>query len=413
MELNISKDKCCGCSACMAICPTKIIQMTEDEEGFLYPHVLDERKCLNCGLCKKICPMENGKFQSIQKYYAAINIDDEIWRSSSSGGIFFALGKYIIEEKQGVVFGAKWHLFDVEIDYTETIEGLKIFRKSKYVAVNPGNSFQTVREMLERERYVLFSGTPCMINGLKNYLRKEYERLYTVDFVCHGQGSPVFFKKWVQYLTKKYKNDLIHYEFRIKKEQRDHINSNCVSYTFKHPLVLHGGVSRLVVTRDYYHHAYVKGLCMRKSCEKCVFPVNRAADMTLADFKRQTGVISYNEEQRNISTIITNSLKGLELLQSISNSLKFFEASKDYIDKYNPKIVESLSGNIHRNSFMNDVLSDKPIKQTIFRYARITPSEWVEYNCSNRTYNLLYPLVHLLDLVYFAFRKIVRIVRRE
>lgn len=55
--LYISKENCCGCAACFAICPQKAIFMVEDEEGFLYP-LVDEQKCEGCYLCLKVCPFK-------------------------------------------------------------------------------------------------------------------------------------------------------------------------------------------------------------------------------------------------------------------------------------------------------------------------------------------------------------------
>lgn len=51
------KENCCGCSACFAVCPNEAISMMEDEEGFLYPWV-HEDKCNRCGICKNVCPIK-------------------------------------------------------------------------------------------------------------------------------------------------------------------------------------------------------------------------------------------------------------------------------------------------------------------------------------------------------------------
>ena len=52
------KAMCCGCTACFAICPKEAIIMTEDDEGFEYP-VIDENKCVRCYLCMSVCPIKN------------------------------------------------------------------------------------------------------------------------------------------------------------------------------------------------------------------------------------------------------------------------------------------------------------------------------------------------------------------
>lgn len=51
------KKDCCGCSACFAICPGNAIVMVEDNEGFQYPKILEE-KCIKCLACQSVCPFK-------------------------------------------------------------------------------------------------------------------------------------------------------------------------------------------------------------------------------------------------------------------------------------------------------------------------------------------------------------------
>ncbi len=61
-----TKEECCGCSACMAVCPLAnngqpgAIEMVPDEEGFIYP-VIDSERCVRCQKCVQICPCNNKK----------------------------------------------------------------------------------------------------------------------------------------------------------------------------------------------------------------------------------------------------------------------------------------------------------------------------------------------------------------
>lgn len=48
------KKDCCGCGACMNVCPKNAIRMAEDEVGFVYPEI-DQNLCIGCGACKKAC----------------------------------------------------------------------------------------------------------------------------------------------------------------------------------------------------------------------------------------------------------------------------------------------------------------------------------------------------------------------
>lgn len=172
--------------------------MVEDQEGFLYPKV-DEAVCIDCGLCEKVChelhPYEERQPQNV---YAAINKDEKVRMASSSGGLFYLLAEKTISER-GVVFGAKFdEEWQVVLDYAETMEDIKPFMGSKYMQARTETAYHDAEVFLKQGRKVLFSGTPCQIAGLHHYLRKTYENLTTVDFVCHGVPSP---KVWRRYLN--------------------------------------------------------------------------------------------------------------------------------------------------------------------------------------------------------------------
>lgn len=192
------KQDCCGCNSCVQCCPKSCITMCEDEEGFLYPEV-DENVCVDCGLCEKVCPvLHQAEDRKPLAVYAAKNKNEEIRRQSSSGGVFTALAEEVIKDG-GVVFGARFdEHWEVKHDYTETVEGLSIFRGSKYVQSRIEDCYQKVEQFLRAGRKVLFSGTPCQVAGLKLFLRKEYNYLLTVDFICHGVPSPGVWREYLK-----------------------------------------------------------------------------------------------------------------------------------------------------------------------------------------------------------------------
>ena len=131
IQINSKKD-CCGCYACVTICPQHCISMEEDLEGFRYP-VTDEKSCTSCGLCEKVCPVINRfpKTDYEPYVFACQNKNEQMRLQSSSGAVFTLLAEYIIA-KEGVVFGARFdHDFSVIHDFTETIEGIEVFRGSK------------------------------------------------------------------------------------------------------------------------------------------------------------------------------------------------------------------------------------------------------------------------------------------
>ena len=295
------KDKfqCCGCAACVQRCPKQCISLKEDKEGFLYP-IVDKNACIDCGLCEKVCPIigPNDPREPL-KVYAAKHKDDEIRMKSSSGGIFTLLAEQIIDEG-GVVFGARFdEYWEVMHDYTETKEGLALFRGSKYVQSRIGNSYLQAENFLKQGKKVMFTGTPCQIAGLKRFLRKEYENLLAVDFVCHGVPSP---KVWRMYLDETLarqgigKNTVLSYamlrqkfirsvEFRSK-------STGWNKYSFALTLTKASAdgeensvLLSTVFSENQFMQAFLGDYILRPSCFKCVCKAGRSgADITLGDF---------------------------------------------------------------------------------------------------------------------------------
>lgn len=82
------KKDCCGCGACMNVCPKNAIRMAEDEVGFVYPEI-DQNLCVGCGACKKACGYQTQPLmQKSEAVYAAASNNDNFLRKSASGGAF-------------------------------------------------------------------------------------------------------------------------------------------------------------------------------------------------------------------------------------------------------------------------------------------------------------------------------------
>lgn len=299
----LHKRDCCGCHACMSICPKSCISMRADEEGFLYP-LVDEQACINCGLCEKVCPVINqSEPRNPIEVYAAKCSDEEIRRESSSGGVFTAFAERVISDG-GVVFGAKfdkeWRVIHA---WTDTIEGLAQFRGSKYVQSCIGNAYKEAEQFLQQGREVLFTGTPCQVAGLKKYLRKEYDNLTTIDVVCHGVPSPLVWQEYLKGLECAKRTDgkntvssslndvsiIADISFRDK-------TMGWKKFGFKIGYVAskatENSVSKSVVEyhiEPFYENLYMKGflrnLYLRPSCYNCAAKSGRSgSDLTIADF---------------------------------------------------------------------------------------------------------------------------------
>lgn len=353
--INITdKHKCCGCTACISVCPKGYISMSEDKEGFLYP-IVDSVKCIDCGLCEKVCPVLHPlKNEAEPLVYAAINNDESIRMQSSSGGIFTLLAEYVIENG-GVVFGACFDRdWNVVHDYTETKEGLAKFRGSKYVQSNVGNSFSQVKIFLDAGREVLFSGTPCQVAGLKNYLRKPYPNLLTVDLVCHGVPSPDVWRKYLQetvckaYRIKKNKSavNICDYISDIKFRAKD---KGWKKYSFK----IEYKDGRIEINPFYenpYMNIFLSNLSLRPSCYVCPAKLNNVqSDITLADFWGVNKIDPNIDDDKGCGLLFLNNKEKIGLLYSLQCML--FNQSIDSVSKYNPSILYFAKKNINRKFF--------------------------------------------------------------
>ena len=183
------RGSCTGCGACASGCPKGAIHMLPDREGFLYPTVTDA--CIQCGHCAHICPVRKQREPRPEPaVFAAWNPDAAVRQASTAGGVFSLLAEYILDEG-GVVFGAA---LDEELQVRHIAvkdkAELPRIRGAKPVQSDLGDSFRRVRHYLDQGRRVLFSGTPCQVDGLYHFLGEHPERLLTCDVVCSGVSSP-------------------------------------------------------------------------------------------------------------------------------------------------------------------------------------------------------------------------------
>ena len=270
---------CTGCGACISACGKMAIAMVPDKLGFLYPKV-DVTLCLECGLCEKSCPvLLPGKECIPQKVLAVKSSDDSIRKSSSSGGVFSLIAEGVVS-RGGVVYGAAFDdKFHVAHQRAATREEMSGFRGSKYVQSDTGTSFREVKRDLVSGREVLFSGTPCQVAGLKQYLRKNYDRLILLDFVCHGVPNP---RIWHDFLSEETVDGDTIDDISFRDKSRGWIH-------FCFHLNKHNKSKTIIETTPIWEHKYMRlflnNLILRESCFHCPFREGKSgADYTLGDF---------------------------------------------------------------------------------------------------------------------------------
>lgn len=312
--LTVDYEKCTGCGACVQRCPKRCISWTQREFGFRYPQI-DKDACVNCGLCEKVCPTDKALEVPVeQKVYAAVHKDTEVLAKSTSGGAFTAIADAIFAQG-GIVYGAAM-LDDMQVKHIRTtgkddFEGL---RSSKYLQSDTGTTYQMVEQDLKQGKFVLYSGTPCQIDGLKNFLGKDYETLYTVDIVCHGVGSQAYFDKYMDFARERY-GKIKALRFRSK----EYAGWSCGVVV----VVDSSDCLKKIPYRDfdnYYYSYFLSGDIYRKSCYSCKYAnTNRVGDFTLGDY---WGVEALNlplQTENGCSLLLVNNQHAMQLLDEIES----------------------------------------------------------------------------------------------
>lgn len=323
-------DKCNGCWACYNACPKQCIQMKVGKLLHLYP-VINQEKCIDCGLCQKVCPNNHPLPQNKPLHtYAAWAKDEQEYKTSTSGGIGACLSRYIVQNK-GIVYGCAC-LPDADIKHirVENEKDLALLKGSKYVQSNINDIYKSVRKDLDNEKTVLFTGTPCQIAGLKLFLRKVYERLYTVDLICHGVPSLGYLKFHLKSKLSTIQSDKITF-------RNDNNMTLTVSYNDK-PVYIYDYWSNRY--NDEYYNAFMDGFSYRDSCHSCPYAApTRISDITIGDFWGFKNNID-KPHPNGLSCILCNTEKGNYLLSMI----------KDNIYIYERELEEAVNGNAQLQS---------------------------------------------------------------
>lgn len=357
MYINIDKkENCSGCYSCKNVCPLNCIKMKIDYEGFWYPYV-NKLKCIDCGLCVKSCPIINSKQKSnIPRVYGGYSLDEKILTESSSGGLFTELASRIIE-LDGIVFGATFDSeFGIKHVGINDINDLKKLRGSKYVQSKIGKTFKIVKELLDNGKLVYFSGTPCQVDGLLCFLKKDYENLICQDIVCHGVPSP---KIWKLYLKR----------FKITKDTKISFRKKKISWE-NYSFCINDNFNQLAKDNDYIK-LFLNNYTLRPSCYKCHSKsIHRKSDITLADFwgVKNTYPDLYNS--MGTSLILINSDKGQKLFDSIAKHIKYCEVDIKKAISENSSINVSASLPNNRKEFFKEI-NDGNFKRITNKYITI------------------------------------------
>lgn len=343
----MDKSLCTGCEVCANVCPKDCISMIPDEEGFLFPYG-DMRKCIHCNKCIRSCPVQNISLKNLLlESYAGYTKDENVLRSSASGGMFSllinAFNRYA--GGNGYIDGVVWDddYYNARHIISNKKEEIKRMKSSKYIQSIKGNIYQQIQQLLDKGEYVMFSGTPCEAAGLKSFLSKEYSNLFIIDIVCQGPTSSLAMRQFINSIT---------------NNGRKHIKSLNMRHVKVSPWIpqwikidFDSGKSWC---RLFYETAIGRSMhiMQRSACYSCQFNGSRrCSDITIGDYHGANPQNDYYNEY-GTSIMIVNTEKGKALFNLIDNTnCKLVNMEYDKISTPNPRIQKAGDPHPFRENF--------------------------------------------------------------
>ncbi len=275
--------------------------------------------------------------------YAVKHKDDDVRMNSRSGGFFTALSDFVLD-RGGVVYGCI---------LTDTFEAVHIradsrkvrdaMRGSKYVQSRMQDVFAEVKKDLQDDqRWVLFTGTPCQVSGLKGFLHGDYERLILADILCHGVASP---KVWRQYLAwqEEKHGACTGVDFRDKKDfgWADHVETLRFGDQSVHSQVF---------TFIYYGH-----WALRPCCYQCPFrSLHREGDVSMADYWEIDRAYPGFNDNKGVSLVFINRDKGAKIFDAVKEDLEWKQTRLE--DSTRPSMLHPFPEPKDRSLFWKDFL---------------------------------------------------------
>lgn len=321
-------DNCCGCGACVSICPKKCIELKTNEIGVIVP-VINLKECINCGLCDKTCPKINENiFNSPQKCFAAYLKDSDKRLDSASGGVAREMYEKFLQEPDSYIIGVYWDKqFNPVFKLTNKKEDIKLFQGSKYIQAFPNDIYSKAEDVLKSGNKVLFIAMPCQIAAAKKYFEIKNvntNNLIFVDILCHGVSPNQYFKENLLHYKSRYKIKTLE-NITFRSNRKFHNFHLCISY------INEKGKNKKLnryAYEDVYFNSFLDAASLRESCYTCNFSkLERVSDITIGDFiglGKMPSSIPFEGNTHNTSLILCNTKKGQSFINELTD-LNIFE----------------------------------------------------------------------------------------
>ena len=212
----------------------------------------------------------------------------------------------------------------------ESKDELCVLQGSKYLQCKADNeTFKYIRKELKNGRKVLYSGMACQVEGLKSFLRKDYDNLYTIDLICMGIPSYVV---WQKYLAAFFGGE------KIKSINFKEKSIGWDTFTFR------VDTDKRIFKERGMHNLYLRSMFlswnMRPSCFQCPFKnAKRISDFTLADAWGVSHSTPEINDNKGLSSVVVHSKKGLELWNILNGKIDSVQVSIDDIAAGNSNLI--------------------------------------------------------------------------
>lgn len=364
----ISKDpsQCYGCRSCEQVCPKNAIVIEQNAEGFLYPR-LTPNKCIECGLCMKACPYDSPTPTNVpRKAVAAQHKDAAMLLASSSGGVFFALAEYALSNNgyvAGCVFDETFTAGHILTNQKELVEKM---RGSKYVQSDMKNIYTQIQNRLKEGTFVLFTGTPCQVDGLRCFLGKEYHNLLTVDIICHGVPSPRLLDLYIKSVSKSH-GMVTDIKFR-DKQRNGWCSQGSITYSNR--------TKTMSPYNSSYYYYYLQNSISRMSCYSCKYASTaRVGDLTIGDYWNILEELPVLDTSAGVSAVLINTPKGAQMFEKISSELLACETNLETVVKGNKNLHSPSPMPASRNDIYSRIADEgyDSVARKVCKYQYVRP----------------------------------------
>lgn len=369
MSCVCDKEICTGCQACYQFCMEQNITMVKGFDGFLYAEIINKNKD-TCKNCTFTCPQLkiNKSTDPFPKVFAVQLNDEKKLTDSTSGGMFYAVADYVLKHG-GVVFGA---IYEEDMTVRHKVafnkNDLVKMHGSKYVQSDITGIYKEVLNYLDKNIFVLLTGTPCQIAGLKAYLQKDYMNLITMDVICSGVPSPLLFSKYIEHLQKK-RIKVLDYKFRDKSKYGC---SHTVVITFIDRKAKKRKQTIPDRRRVSYYVAFGKENCFMTACYHCRYnTVQRVSDFTVGGFWGLKHTDIKMDEKKGVSLVLVNTVKALSIMDWVKKIATVHESDIEAAVCDNRALKKTTAYSTDRDKIYNE-LNKSGYAKTASKYFKPT-----------------------------------------